>query len=108
MTKHALLALLLLVLAALLEVGGDAGIRWGMRTNRWGFLVGGAALVAYGVVVNLSTWNFSRLMGLYIAVFFVVSQILAVLLFQEKLTPVHGIAGVLIVSGGLVLLLYGK
>ncbi|MBW3624269.1 MAG: hypothetical protein KY468_12755 [Armatimonadetes bacterium] len=106
--KHVLLILLFLVLAALLEVGGDAGIRWGLRVNRWGLLFGSLSLVAYGFIVNLSSWNFSRLMGIYIAVFFVVSQLLAVLLFHERLTPVHGIAGALIVAGGLILTVYGR
>ncbi|HEY3267594.1 MAG TPA: hypothetical protein VGM37_11745 [Armatimonadota bacterium] len=67
-----------LLLAALLEVGGDALIRWGLRGGRAaGFIAGAAALFAYGVAVNAPRWDFGRLMGVYIAVFFIVSQIVA-------------------------------
>lgn len=93
----------LLVAAALLESGGDALVRLGLRGNRWGFLLGPIALVVYGSMVNLARWDFSRLMGTYIAVFFLVSQLLAVLLFRERLqTPVL-VGGALIVAGGLIL-----
>ena len=103
-----LLILFFLVLAALLEVGGDAGIRLGLRGNRWGYIIGAALLIAYGFAVNIPRWNFARLMGLYIAVFFVVSQILAVLIFKERLSLIHYIAGSFIVTGGLILTFLGK
>lgn len=92
-----------LVVAALLESGGDAGVRLGLRGHAWGFLVGPLALVAYGFIVNLSRWEFSRLMGVYIAVFFLVSQILAVVVFRERLPAPVLVGGALIVSGGLLL-----
>jgi drug/metabolite transporter superfamily protein YnfA len=100
--------LLFLLIAAFLEVGGDAGIRWGLRQNRWGFAAGACALVAYGFVVNLTSLNFARLMGVYIAVFFVVSQVLAVCLFHERLDRWNWIGGALIVTGGIVLSLGQK
>ena len=59
----------LLVLSALLEVGGDAGMRTGLQGKQTGFVVGGLLLIAYGLVVNLSKLDFSKLMGIYIAVF---------------------------------------
>lgn len=90
-------------LAALLESGGDAGVRLGLRGHLWGFLVGPVALVAYGFVVNLSRWDFSRLMGVYIAVFFLVSQLLAVILFRERLQLPLLVGGALIVAGGMLL-----
>lgn len=106
--KSMVVALALLVLAALLEVTGDAGIRLGLRGARWGFLAGGLSLLAYGFVVNLSSWNFSRLMGVYIAVFFIVSQALAVLLFHEKLNLAQGIGGAFIIIGGIILTVWGE
>lgn len=93
----------LLALAALLECGGDALIRLGLRGARWSLVVGAVALVVYGFVVNLARWDFNRLMGAYIAVFFVVSQLLAVLLFRERLQTPAYVGGALIVAGGLIL-----
>src|SRR2546421_177775 len=93
----------LLALAALLEAGGDAGIRLGLRGQKWGFAAGPLALVLYGFVVNFSRWDFSRLMGVYIAVFFLVTQLTGVLLFRERLQPPALLGGLLIVAGGLVL-----
>src|SRR5213593_4092329 len=64
----------LLVLAAALEVGGDAAIRHGLLRASWPWLlVGALGLTAYGLVVNANRLiDFGRLMGLYIAVLFVV------------------------------------
>src|SRR5436305_12440775 len=101
--KNALILWSILLAAAVLEVGGDAAIRWGLRNARWGIAGGAAALVGYGLVVNASRLDFSRLLGIYIAVFFVVSQVLAVLCFRERLTAANRVAGALIVAGGLVL-----
>jgi small multidrug resistance family-3 protein len=95
--------LALLVLSALLEVGGDAGMRTGLQGKQAGFAVGGLLLIVYGLVVNLSKLDFSKLMGIYIAVFFVVSQVLAVVVFKEKIQAPVLVGGVLIVAGGLVM-----
>jgi drug/metabolite transporter superfamily protein YnfA len=95
--------LLALVIAALLEIGGDAAVRAGLLQARWPLLVLGAvALVAYGLVVNLNrTIDFGRLMGVYIAVFFVVSQVISVVAFGERPPLRVLLAGALIVAGGL-------
>ena len=93
----------LLVVSALLEVGGDAGMRKGLEGKQAGFVIGAFLLVSYGLIVNLSKLDFSKLMGIYIAIFFIVSQALAVLVFKEKIhTPVL-IGGALIVAGGCVM-----
>jgi small multidrug resistance family-3 protein len=95
--------LLLLGLSALFEVGGDAGMRVGLQGKRFGFLLGTLSFFLYGLLVNLPRWEFGKLMGVYIAVFFVVSQGIAVLGFREKLTLPTLVGGALIVAGGLVL-----
>jgi small multidrug resistance family-3 protein len=95
--------LALLILSALLETGGDAGMRTGLGGKPAGFLVGALLLIAYGLVVNLSHLDFGKLMGLYISLFFVVSQALAVVIFKEKIQPPMLIGGALIVAGGCVL-----
>src|SRR5271169_2873126 len=62
------------VAAAILEVGGDALIRKGMRGSGIpAILLGCLALSCYGVVVNLLRWDFSKLLGEYVAVFAAVS-----------------------------------
>lgn len=93
----------LLVISALLEVGGDAGMRTGLQGKQSGFVIGAVLLITYGLVVNLSKLDFSKLMGIYIAVFFVVSQVLAVLVFKEKIHPSVLVGGALIVAGGCVM-----
>ena len=96
--------LLLLVVAAGLEVGGDALVRWGLRgPQKVGLLLGAVVLFSYGLCVNLPKWDFGRLMGVYIAVFFVVSQIVAVVAFRERLQPPAFVGGALIIAGGVVM-----
>ncbi len=93
----------LLTVAALLEVGGDAGMRAGLQGRRVGFVAGIILLVSYGLIVNLANLDFGRLMGIYISLFFIVSQLIAALVFKEKLQPAVLVGGALIVAGGCVL-----
>ena len=99
------MTLLLLVVAAVLEVGGDAAVRRGLVETRTGWLLlGAASLVAYGFAVNWSrSVDFGRLMGVYIVVFFVVSQAIAALLFGESPPRSVLAGGALIVAGGAVI-----
>lgn len=98
-----------LVIAALLEVGGDALVRYGLRGaaapggRLAGFALGAVVLFAYSLSVNAPRWDFGRLLGIYIAVFFVVSQAVAALVFKEPIRTPTYIAGALIVAGGFVL-----
>ncbi len=94
----------LLTVAAALEAGGDALTRIGLQHKGILIVCGALTLALYGIVVNLSGLDFSRLMGLYIAVFFIVSQIIAMALSQEAPGRQVLIGGVLIVSGGVALL----
>lgn len=93
------------MLAAVLEMGGDAAIRQGLLRSTWTWIVlGGTILVAYGVVVNLDrSLDFGRLMGLYIAVLFVVSQVISVVVFDERPSASLTLGGALIVAGGFVI-----
>src|SRR5262245_6057169 len=94
-----------LTVAAVLEVGGDAAIRRGLTSAVTGWLVLGAALlVGYGLFINLDrAVNFSRLLGLYIVLFFVVSQLVGRFTFGEQPTPGLLVGGALIVAGGVVI-----
>jgi drug/metabolite transporter superfamily protein YnfA len=97
--------LVVLVLAAVLEIAGLAGLRRGLVHGSWPWAVlGGALLLGYGWVVNANrSIAFGRLMGLYIAIFFVVSQLLALGLFGERPPPSVILGGLLIVAGALVI-----
>lgn len=93
------------MLAALLEVGGDALVRIGLRGAGYAIVAGALTLFAYGVVVNLSGVDFNRLMGIYIAVFFVVSQVISFVLFKQIPDDRILLGGGFIVTGGLLILL---
>jgi drug/metabolite transporter superfamily protein YnfA len=97
--------LITLILAAALEIGADAAIRHGLVRSGWPWLALGAVmLVAYGLVVNTNRLvDFGRLMGLYIAVFFAVSQVLSLVLFGERPSVSLVVGGLLIMAGGIVI-----
>ena len=97
--------LAILVLAATLEVGGDALVRIGLRGPAYWLAAGGLVLFAYGVLVNLSGIDFNRLMGIYIAVFFVVSQVISFIFFKQIPDDKILVGGGFIVTGGLLILL---
>ena len=94
-----------LLLAAALEIAGVAGMRNGlMRSALAPLVLGGAALVAYGFVVNSNRLtDFGRLMGTYIVVFFLASQVVGFAVFGERPAPTLVLGGALIVLGGLVI-----
>src|SRR5262249_13771631 len=100
--------MLILMIAAGLEAGGDALVRKGLHaavlSDRLMFLAGGAAvLFSYGVVVNLPPWDFGRLLGVYVALFFVVAQVINRLAFGVSPGPGILVGGALIVSGAAVM-----
>jgi len=104
--RHFILkAFIILVLAAFLEVGGDALIRMGLEGARYFIVAGGLTLFAYGFLVNKSGLDFNRLMGVYIAIFFVVSQVISFVLFKQIPDDRIVLGGGFIVAGGLLILL---
>jgi len=99
-----LLAWLIFVGAALLEVGGDATIRGGLRGGRGTLIAAGCVmLAAYGVLINVVTWDFSRLLGVYVAVFALVSVLFGRFFFQESVPPSTWVGLGMIVAGGAVI-----
>ena len=66
-------------------------------------ILGGCILVAYGFMVNLTKLDFSRLMGLYIVMFFLVAQTTAVLIFKERLHIGVICGGALVLAGGITM-----
>jgi len=105
--KTAMNTFFFLLFAAALEVGGDALVRWGLKSGRvLGFVLGAGVLFAYGVMVNLPRWDFGRLLGVYIVLFFVVSQVTGVLLFGETLPMGRLVGGALVMAGGLCMMVW--
>jgi hypothetical protein len=106
------IALMVLFAAAVFEAGGDALIRKGLHAPaaaRIGFCLAGAAvLFAYGYIVNAPKWDFGRLLGVYVAFFFVVAQLINWLVFG--ITPGTGmlVGGACIVAGGAIIATMGQ
>jgi len=101
------LAMVVLLLAACMEAGGDALMRVGLHTPTHAraavfFLLGGLVLTFYGYTVNAPPWDFGRLLGVYVAFFFVVAQLISWLRFGQKPAPMTLLGGALIVIGGCV------
>ena len=101
-------SLSILVGAAILEAGGDALVRLGLHGSspmgRIGFmLLGAVVLFSYGTVVNLPPWDFGRLLGVYVTLFFLVAQIINWLVFGLAPTPAIAVGGALIIAGGLTI-----
>jgi drug/metabolite transporter superfamily protein YnfA len=99
-----LLAWIVFIAAAILEVGGDAVIRKGLRGGFIWFIVAGFLMLGcYGVVVNTVKWDFSRLLGVYVAVFAVVSVLAGRFVFRETIPLTTWVGLAIIVAGGAVI-----
>jgi small multidrug resistance family-3 protein len=93
-----------LIVAAVLEVGGDALIRKGMRDSGIPAILLGCLVVScYGVVVNLVRWDFSKLLGTYVVVFAAVSVLTGLIIFRENVPPSTWIGLAVIVCGGCII-----
>jgi small multidrug resistance family-3 protein len=90
--------------SALLEVGGDAVVRRGLRgANVIIILAGGLMLAAYGLLVNMVRWDFSRLLGVYVAVFALVSVMCGRFVFGESVPNATWMGLAIIIAGGMVI-----
>jgi len=95
---------ILFVAAANLEVGGDALIRKGLRESGWAAIAAGCATLAfYGVIVNLVKWDFSKLLGVYISFFAIVSVLCGRFIFGEFIPTSTWLGLSLIIIGGMVI-----
>ncbi|MGP8233665.1 MAG: hypothetical protein ACLQL2_13585 [Methylovirgula sp.] len=101
-------AYVVLTVAAALEAGGDAIVRKGLHSpsgpGRIGiFAIGAVVLFAYGLTVNSPPWDFGKLLGVYVTLFFVIAQIVNVIFFGARPDlPIYA-GGALILAGGLVI-----
>ena len=101
-------AFIVLVLAAYLEVQGDACFQSGLhhssgaRQIGW-FVLGTVVLVCYSLFLNATKIDFGRLLGIYVVLFFVVAQIVAKLQFNQSPGKPIWAGGAFIVVGGLIM-----
>ena len=97
-----------LVIATTLEVSGDAIVRIAIHGDHRGlirvgfFLAGAALLFGYGSFLNLAPLEFGQLVGLYIAILFVVWQVINAIVFGALPTPPIMLGGALIIAGGAI------
>jgi small multidrug resistance family-3 protein len=90
--------------AAALEVGGDSIIRKGLRGNGWASIASGCAMLAvYGLVVNMVRWDFSKLIGVYVAVFTLTSVLVGRFVFHEEVPSTTWIGTGIILAGGMLI-----
>jgi drug/metabolite transporter superfamily protein YnfA len=104
-------AYLLLLLAAVLEAAGDALVRVGLHSSSTGtriglFAAGAVVLFSYGLAVNSPPWDFGKLLGVYVTLFFVVAQVINLVFFNVRPDMSVYVGGALIVAGGLVITLW--
>jgi hypothetical protein len=107
LVQNPLGALAVLALAAFLEAWGDSFFQVGFyRSSGMGRVLalgsGAVVLAAYGSFVNVPRWDFGKLLGAYVVLFFLMAQVLNKVRFGQSPTPPIYAGGALIVAGGLV------
>ena len=105
-------AFLILIAAAFLEAYGDSCFQFGLyrssgMSRALAFLGGALSLAAYGLVVNSPRWDFGKLLGIYVVLFFLLAQLIARVRFGQAPTLPIFAGGALIVAGGAVITLWG-
>lgn len=104
---------MVLVLAAYLEVQGDACFQSalyhasGARRIGW-MLVGTLVLVFYSLLLNSSRIDFGRLLGIYVVLFFLVAQVISAIQFHKAPGKPIYFGGVLIMLGGLIMTVWNQ
>ncbi|MBI1812120.1 MAG: hypothetical protein HY035_09905 [Nitrospirae bacterium] len=90
--------------AAILEVGGDAVIRKGLRgSNLIIIMIGCAMLGCYGIAVNMVKWDFSKLLGVYVAIFALISILFGRFLFKENIPNTTWVGLIVIICGAMII-----
>jgi hypothetical protein len=100
--------LVLLVIATVLEVSGDAIVRMAIYDHAGVarvvlFVAGAALLFGYGTFLNLAPLEFGRVVGLYLATLFVVWQVINFVAFKAVPTLPILVGGALVVAGGAII-----
>jgi hypothetical protein len=105
-------AFLLLAIAAFLEAYGDSCFQSALyrasgMSRALAFAGGAASLVTYGLVVNAPRWEFGKLLGIYVVLFFCLAQIIARVKFGQTPTLPILIGGTFICLGGVIISISG-
>lgn len=101
-------AFVVLAIAAYLEVQGDACFQSGLYHSSgakrigW-FAAGTVVLICYSLFLNSSKIDFGKLLGIYVVLFFLFAQVMAIVQFQQSpSTPIY-LGGSFVVVGGLIM-----
>lgn len=113
LVSYPLGAIVLLALGATLEAYGDSFFQQGFYRSSGlarvlALAAGVVVLGAYGSVINVPRWDFGRLIGVYVAIFFLMAQFLNRVRFGHGPTPPILAGGALIVAGGAVIALWNN
>ena len=108
LVAHPAGAFALLTLAAFLEAFGDSLFQSGLYRSTGAasgvfFLSGAIVLALYGFTVNIPQWDFGKLLGVYVVLFFLVAQVLAKVRFHQSPTKPIYLGGALITAGGFII-----
>ena len=111
LVAHPLGALLVLALAAFLEAWGDSFFQSSFYQSAGSaralpLLAGTVVLASYGCMVNIPRWDFGKLLGLYVVLFFIMAQVLNRVRFGHSPGAPIYVGGAFIVVGGLVIALW--
>jgi small multidrug resistance family-3 protein len=98
---------LLLLVATTLEVSGDAVARMALYGHagptRVGLFIAAAALLfGYGLFLNLAPIDFGRVVGLYIAILFMVWQAINFVAFGTRPALPILVGGAFVIAGGAI------
>jgi drug/metabolite transporter superfamily protein YnfA len=95
---------LVFIASAILEVGGDAVIRKGLRGRGILFILAGAAMLAiYGIVINTVRWDFSKMLGVYVGIFALTSVLFGKFVFNENIPWTTWVGLSVVICGGLII-----
>jgi small multidrug resistance family-3 protein len=102
------------LVAAVLEVGGDAAIRKGFFARSSLLIILGLVILgSYGLAVNWinqvtgENWSLSKMLGVYVA-FFALISVLADFLFSSEVVPVSTWLGLIVIIAGGMLIQFGS
>ncbi|QQR81270.1 MAG: hypothetical protein IPJ69_03790 [Deltaproteobacteria bacterium] len=99
-----LVAWMIFLAAAILEVAGDAMVRKGLRGGHALFIVAGFLMLGcYGLVVNMVKWDFSKLLGVYVSIFALISILAGRYIFQETIPLSTWLGLSVIMLGGFII-----
>jgi drug/metabolite transporter superfamily protein YnfA len=101
-------AWLVFLIGALLEVGGNVVIRMGLRGGGLILMIAGfAVLGTYGLIVNMIPWDFSKIFGVYVCLFALVSVLSGKFVLRENV-PLSTWIGLAVVLTGALIVQFGS